>query len=57
MEENIKYISITELIPGEFQSHIDNDYNNLDNLATSIKNHGIITPLVVRPKGIQYEIV
>lgn len=57
MEENIKYISITELIPGEFQSHIDNDYNNLDNLATSIKNHGIITPLVVRPKGIQYEII
>lgn len=57
MDDNIKYISITELIPGEFQSHVDDNYNDLDNLATSIKNHGIITPLVVRPKGIQYEII
>lgn len=57
MDNSIKYINLSELIPGEFQPHIEETKASLENLTNSIKNHGIIIPLIVRPKGIQYEII
>ena len=57
MDNSIKYINLNELIPGEFQPHIEETKSSLENLTNSIKNHGIIIPLIVRPKGIQYEII
>ena len=58
MENSIKYINIDDLIPGEFQAHFENIGDNVDNLANSIKKYGIITPLIVREKGVkQYEII
>lgn len=57
MDNSIKYINLNELIPGEFQPHIEETKTSLENLTNSIKNNGIIIPLIVRPKGIQYEII
>ncbi len=58
MDNSIKYVNIEDLIPGEFQAHFENIGDNIDNLANSIRKHGIIVPLIVREKGInQYEII
>ena len=58
MDNSIKNINIEDLIPGEFQAHFENIGDNIDNLTNSIKNYGILVPLLVRPKGVgQYEII
>ena len=57
MDNTIKYVSLSELIPGEFQPHVEETNDNLENLTNSIKSYGILVPLIVRPKGIQYEII
>ncbi|MEE3343477.1 MAG: ParB/RepB/Spo0J family partition protein [Bacilli bacterium] len=58
MDNSIKYVNIETLIPGEFQAHLEEKNDNLDNLANSIKQYGIIVPLVTRVKNEnQYEII
>ncbi|MDI3533958.1 MAG: ParB family transcriptional regulator, chromosome partitioning protein [Thermosediminibacterales bacterium] len=50
-------IKISKIRPNEFQPRKDFDEDKLDELAASIKEHGIIQPIVVRPKDGFYEIV
>lgn len=57
MDNSIEYISLSELVPGEFHPHQENIPDNLDNLTNSIKNYGILVPLIVRPKDKNYEII
>lgn len=56
-EDQVQQISITRLIENPFQPRkIFND-EAIEELAQSIREHGIIQPIVVRQKGKKYEIV
>lgn len=56
-EETILQVPIEEIIPNRFQPRLSFDDNALNDLASSIKEHGIIQPLVLRRKGEKYEII
>lgn len=44
-------IAIDKLTPGKFQPRLHFDETALQQLAESIKAHGVLQPLLVRPKG------
>lgn len=56
-ESGIKKISIDEVLPGDSQPRKYFDDDSLLELAESIKEHGILQPIVVRKRGAGYEIV
>ena len=56
-EKNVKLISIEEIVPNRFQPRQIFGEKELNELADSIKEHGIIQPLIVRPIGDKYEII
>lgn len=59
MEESkeVRQIPIEDIIPNRFQPRINFDEKALNELADSIKQHGIIQPLVLRPLGDKFEII
>ncbi len=50
-------ISLADIIPNQFQPRVNFDENELQELSNSIKEHGIIQPLVLRKMGNKYEII
>ena len=56
-DNNVVQIPIEDLVPNRFQPRINFDEKALNDLANSIKQHGIIQPLVVRRLGDKYEII
>lgn len=50
-------VDINDILPNRFQPRIQFDENEILELSDSIKEHGIIQPLVVRPVGEKYEII
>ena len=57
MESQVLQINIDDIIPNRFQPRISFDEKALNELAASIKEHGIIQPLVLRKLGSKYEII
>ena len=57
LEQNILQIPIDEIIPNRFQPRLQFDDRGLEELASSIKQHGIIQPLVLRRVDDKYEII
>ena len=57
LEPNVLYVSIEDIIPNRFQPRLTFDENGLKELAMSIKEHGIIQPLILRKLGTSYEII
>lgn len=57
MEPQIHLINIVDIIPNRFQPRLTFDEKALQELAASIKEHGIIQPLVLRKLGDKYEII
>lgn len=57
LEQNILQIPIEEIIPNRFQPRLTFDERGLEELANSIKQHGIIQPLVLRRVNDKYEII
>ena len=57
MESTILQIPIEDIIPNRFQPRLNFDDEALQELAKSIKEHGIIQPLVLRKLGDKYEII
>jgi ParB family chromosome partitioning protein len=57
MESQIKNISVDLIIPNRFQPRLTFDEEALNDLARSIKEHGIIQPLVLRKLNDKYEII
>lgn len=52
-----KSLPIEKMVSGPYQPRIMFDEKNLHDLAESIKQHGIVQPLLVRPSGDLYEII
>ena len=57
MEKEIMEISLDDIIPNRFQPRLTFDEEALNELAKSIRQHGIIQPLVLRKIGNKYEII
>ena len=57
MESQILQVNVDDIIPNRFQPRINFDEQGLKELAASIKEHGIIQPLVLRKLGKKYEII
>ena len=56
-EPLIQNVNIDYIIPNRFQPRLTFDEKSLNELASSIKEHGIIQPLVLRRLGDKYEII
>ncbi len=56
-ENQVINIPIEDIIPNRFQPRLTFDDNSLKELAASIKEHGIIQPLILRRLGDKYEII
>ena len=50
-------IAVDRITPSPFQPRRSFDDAKIEELASSIRNQGIIQPLVVRPKGDQFELI
>ncbi|MFZ5823769.1 MAG: ParB/RepB/Spo0J family partition protein [Bacillota bacterium] len=55
--DSIQELDLREVQPNPHQPRKEFDQARLDELAASIREHGIVQPIVVRPKGKGYEIV
>lgn len=56
-KEDINFIEIDEIAPSESQPRKTFNKEKLEELARSIKTHGVIQPIVVRKQGSHYEVV
>ena len=56
-ESQVLNVPIEDIIPNRFQPRLNFDEQSLKELAASIKEHGIIQPLVLRRLNDKYEII
>lgn len=56
-EKKIIQVAVEDIIPNRFQPRLAFDEEGLKELSESIKQHGIIQPLVLRRLGNKYEII
>ena len=56
-QDAIQYLDINDIKPNQNQPRVHFDKEKITELAESIKEHGIIQPLVVRRSGEAYELV
>ncbi len=56
-EKHIKEIELDDVLPNRFQPRIKFNQEALTELANSIKEHGVIQPIIVREIGDKYEII
>ena len=56
-EEEIKEVPLSELRVNPYQPRKTFKEESLRELATSIKEHGVIQPIIVRKVGDKYEII
>lgn len=56
-EREIKVLNIEDILPNRFQPRIQFDEKAINELAESIKIHGVIQPIVVRRVSDKYEII
>lgn len=54
LEENFRYLSPNVILPNPYQVR---ERENVDDLLPSVKEHGIIQPILVRQKGEQFILV
>ena len=57
MNKEVVMVKISDIIPNRFQPRLTFDEEALNELANSIKEHGIIQPLILRDLGSKYEII
>ena len=57
MNNEVQKINVDTIIPNRFQPRKNFDQEALNELADSIRQHGIIQPLVLRKLGDKYEII
>ena len=57
VDEEVLSVRITEVVPNREQPRKRFDEEAIEKLAASIREHGIVTPLIVRKKGKYYELI
>lgn len=57
LEQKIIEVPLEEILPNRFQPRLEFNDRGLEELANSIKEHGIIQPLVLRRVDDKYEII
>ena len=57
MENEILYLKLDDIIPNRFQPREIFDEESLNKLADSIRQHGVIEPIIVRPVSNKFEII
>lgn len=57
IEPQVMEIYVSDIIPNRFQPRLSFNEQKLNELAQSIRQHGIIQPLVLRKTGDKYEII
>lgn len=55
--QGTREIPIEDISPGRYQARGEIDQARLEELAASIREHGLVQPVVVRPHGSGYELV
>ncbi len=55
--EGVVELPVDEIVPNRFQPRQDFDAESLEELAASIREHGVVQPIIVRRAGVNYEIV
>ena len=56
-QEVITMVNVNSIIPSKYQPRKTFDDKSLEELASSIKIHGILNPIILRVNGDKYEIV
>ncbi|RYL90883.1 nucleoid occlusion protein [Sporolactobacillus sp. THM7-4] len=56
-DERVHEIPVSKIIPNQYQPRSVFNEEKLGELAETIRNHGMIQPIVLRPIGDQYEII
>ena len=56
-DNKVVYLRLDDIIPNRFQPREVFDEAGLQELSDSIKEHGVIQPVVVRPIGNKYELI
>lgn len=57
MNKEVVMVRLSDIIPNRFQPRLTFDEDALNELSNSIKEHGIIQPLILRDLGSKYEII
>lgn len=57
LESGVLQVHVEDIIPNRFQPRLTFDEQGLKELSDSIREHGIIQPLVLRKLGDKYEII
>lgn len=57
LEKEVFELALADVLPNRFQPREKFDDMDLQELSTSIKEHGVIQPIIVRKVGDKYEIV
>ena len=55
MENVIQNILLEDIVPNNYKEQYN--MNEIEELATSIKIHGVLEPIIVRPKDNKYELI
>ncbi len=55
--EEVKQIAVQDIVPNRFQPRTVFDQDRIDELAQTIRTHGVIQPIVVRMRDDKYEII
>ena len=48
---------VTAIVPNRYQPRMDVESRSIEELADSIRQHGVLEPIIVRPMGKGYELV
>ena len=57
VEKQVQNLRLEDVLPNRFQPRIKFSEESINELANSIKEHGVIQPIVVRRIGDKYEII
>jgi ParB family transcriptional regulator, chromosome partitioning protein len=53
----IRDLPISKILPNPAQPRLSYDEESLTELADSIREHGVLQPILVRPSGSKYELI
>lgn len=56
-EDNVKEINIKQIVSNDKQPRREFDEHKLDELAESMRQHGVLQPVILRKRGSSYELV